>query len=99
MTLEEVLNVLVRLLDDFEQVLTENGALRVVLKQGVPRDSGAPSLSQQVEHLLADIKNGEAPNPLHERFELLRRQIRKAAAGQNLAELSDLVARAKNQVN
>ena len=99
MTVEELASVLLSLLDDFEVVVTENGALKVVLGQGVPKSVGVPPLDQQLADLLADIRNGRAPNPVHQRFEDLRQQIRQAIQQQKLAELADLVARAKNQVN
>jgi len=98
-TVEELASVLLSLLDDFEVVVTENGALKVVLGQGVPKSVGEPPLDQQLADLLADIRNGRAPNPVHQRFEDLRQQIRQAIQQQKLAELADLVARAKNQVN
>lgn len=82
MTVEEVSDILLRLIDGYERFETENLALRAVLQFAVPRP-GEPGLQRQVADLIEDARNG----PVHQRYDDLRRQIRQAAEDRQLIEL------------
>lgn len=83
MTPEELRDLLLRMADSFERMEMENAALKAILHHGVPRP-GEPPLQTQLADLLGDAP---ADNPIHERYEQLRREIRQAAEERRLQEL------------
>ena len=83
MTPGELRDLLLRLADSFERIEMDNALLRAVLQNAVPRHSEAP-LEIQLDDLRRHLP---AKNPVHERYERLRREIRETAEERRLQEL------------
>ena len=70
--------------DSFERMESENAALKAILENARP-GPGEPPLQTQVDDLIRDAANN--PNLIHERYEQLRAEIRRAAEEHRLQEI------------
>jgi hypothetical protein len=87
-TTEELRNILLSIVDDYERLITENLALKAVLQSEVPPERDP---QRQVQDLIEGMKNRAFRHPkfdtLREQYDDLRQQIQQAAEDHQLVEL------------
>lgn len=88
MTVEELRDILLKIMDGYERLVTENLALKAVMENAVPK-SKEPPLQKQVAGLIEDAKQRKVPefNEVLQRYHDLRQQIRQALEDRQLIEL------------
>jgi hypothetical protein len=85
-TVDELREVLLKVANEYDKLMTENAALKAVIQSVAPRP-GEPDLQKQVSDLIKDAKNTPQLRDVQRQYDNLRWQIQQAAEDRQLFEL------------